>query len=210
MIAHDPQFEEAQIPGCETVGFPSFDGIFRGNEADQANIDEFLTSERRPKILVTFGSMFGMRSEKHWSLVKEATRSWSADVLLVGASAESRTRRGKASFWAVGQVPLSPLYGVADSMIHHGGIGTTYGAIRASTPSIVLPLSCDNLFNGRMMEHHSAGRAIIDPDVSQLSEALEWSLQARARERVGRVAENLKSSTSTVVHVADRVIAAAT
>jgi UDP:flavonoid glycosyltransferase YjiC (YdhE family) len=74
----------------------------------------------------------------------------------------------------VGFVPLSKFLPAADVLVHHGGIGTTFGAIVAGVPSVVLPQAFDQSFNARLVSASGVGAgASAETLTERLREALE-------------------------------------
>lgn len=51
----------------------------------------------------------------------------------------------------VGPEPHDELFGLVDAVVHHGGAGTTGAAVRAGTPSVVLPHFADQFYWGKRL-----------------------------------------------------------
>lgn len=61
---------------------------------------------------------------------------------------------------AVRFLPGSPIASRADVVIHPGGSGTTYQAIRAGTPALVIPSNNEQRINGWLVKKHGVGIAL--------------------------------------------------
>jgi UDP:flavonoid glycosyltransferase YjiC (YdhE family) len=59
-------------------------------------------------------------------------------------------------------VPQADVFAVADAVLCHGGSGTTYGALAAGLPLVVVPLFADQPTNGRLVAGAGAG-VLVEP-----------------------------------------------
>lgn len=120
-----------------------------------------------PLVYLTFGTAFGTAE-------------------LLTAAAEGLAKLGKPVVVATGRVDprdLGPLPGNvtarkwlpqagvlphADLVVHHGGSGTTLGALAAGVPQLVLPQGADQFGNARALSE--AGAAVVVDDVRAIAD----------------------------------------
>ena len=70
-----------------------------------------------------------------------------------------------------------------DLVVHHGGTGTTLGALEHGLPQLVLPRGADQFLNARRLVEVGAGRALVDADAGAVRRAVLALLDDGAPER---------------------------
>jgi UDP:flavonoid glycosyltransferase YjiC (YdhE family) len=143
-----PMLEMAQVPTGETLHLRPVPPPIRAREATA-----------RPMVYVTFGTLFNANLDL-FRLALAALADEPVDVLMtVGHDqdpaelapfpANARVER------FIAQAELLPSCSV---IVHHGGAGTTFGALAHGVPQVILPQGADNFEHAAMCEQ--AGTAI--------------------------------------------------
>lgn len=168
IVLHDPGLLArselaARHPGsgeggpAAAVGFPYWDDAPR-RRFDVDAVARWLDRTSPPLVVVTLGSYMGARRDGLWVEMADAARSLDVRALLVGPGQAPGARHERLEgCLSVGFVPLSQVMGRVAAAVHHGGVGTTFSALRAGTPAVVVPRAFDQPFNARMVEAVSAG-----------------------------------------------------
>ena len=114
----------------------------------------------RPVVYVTFGTLFNSNLDL-FRLALEALADESFDVVMTVGRDQDPT--GVAPFPANVRVeqfiPQAELLPSCRVVVHHGGAGTTFGALAYGVPQVILPQGADNYEHAAMCE--SAGTAIV-------------------------------------------------
>lgn len=193
-------------PGPDPVGFPSWDAVAGGaTEAEAA--DRWLAADG-PTVLVTLGSFLGSATQRAWRAAAEAVADRGLRGLLVGARGAwaQEALGGRADLLCTGFLPLSELLPRVAAAVHHGGIGTTFAALRAGCPAVVVPQAFDQPHNARMVERAGVG---VDGAARPLGPALAAALAPGARERTAEVAAALVPASDAAAATAAAVRRAA-
>jgi UDP:flavonoid glycosyltransferase YjiC (YdhE family) len=119
-----------------------------------------------PLVYVSFGSLVGGLpvGVQVYRAALEAVRDLPVRVLLtVGRTADPAGLGPVPPNVHVEQwVPQADVFAVADAVLCHGGSGTTYGALAAGLPLVVVPLFADQPTNGRLVAGAGAG-VLVEP-----------------------------------------------
>jgi UDP:flavonoid glycosyltransferase YjiC (YdhE family) len=212
VLLHDPaMLKHAEIPWWrqgypEPVGLPYWGGPLH-QQADVSSIDSWLSQVRSPTVLVTMGSFVGTGQIQAWRQLAEVLAGLGVRGLLIGprrAIAEAVADIA-GDFQVAGFLPFAPLAGRVSAFIHHGGLGTTFAALRAGTPSIVRPVAFDQGFNARVVE--SAGAGIEVGIRHTLRQALEQVLTTSSyQETCASIAAQLIPADVATDRVTDRLV----
>lgn len=160
--AHDPAVFDTTGIGLPSLGFPYDDSVFEsGQELDEAI--RFLDGSDEPAVVVSLGSFIGFTHAPFWRHMGSVFGQMGCRFVFLGIAAPDRESLSAVNVHATGTVPLSALLPHADLAIHHGGIGTTYAALFAGVPALVVPSAFDQGYNGRIVERLGVGRILIDP-----------------------------------------------
>lgn len=73
-------------------------------------------------------------------------------------------------------VPQTKVFSVASAIVHHGGSGTTLGALAAAVPQVIMPLFADQPFNAQALAASGVGLAVEHDDPDALRRAVETVL----------------------------------
>ena len=66
-------------------------------------------------------------------------------------------------------VPQATLLPRCAAVVHHGGGGTTFGALAHGVPQVVLPQGADNFSNAERLERAGASRTVLPESVSHVA-----------------------------------------
>ncbi|MFE7521097.1 glycosyltransferase [Streptomyces halstedii] len=128
-------------PGLEVVGpwWPHHDTA----RPLPDRLEDFLRAGPRP-VLIGFGSMAAGDGERLSDLAVRALRRAGLRGILQSGSA-GLTAAGD-DVLTVGDVPHALLFPRVAAVVHHAGAGTTAATLRASVPSVAVPVTADQPF----------------------------------------------------------------
>ena len=129
-----------------------------------------------PPLYVGFGSMASSDSGRLTTAVLEALRVTGRRAILARGWGGLTPDALPSSILQVDFVPHTWLFPRVAGAIHHGGAGTTAAAIRAGTPSIIVPFFADQFFWGRLVAARGLGSEPIPRDrlsAEALAEAID-------------------------------------
>ncbi len=193
-------------PTINISGYPSWDNVaVRAEEPERALA--WMTMAPDPVVAVTLGSFLGLAQGRAWGRALEAVTSCGVRAVLVGAHTRWAREHceGREDVLTTGYLPLSQLLNGTSAVIHHGGLGTTFAALRAGKPAAVMPLAFDQQFNARLLEHVGAG---FDSSDRPLADALRLALGSSETLRVQQLASQLVEPGAAARRAADRIISA--
>jgi UDP:flavonoid glycosyltransferase YjiC (YdhE family) len=131
----------------------------------------------RPLVYVTFGSVAGAIEQfaQVYDRALEAVADLPVSVLLtVGHGADLDRFAGAPDNVRVERwVPQAEVLPRASAVVHHGGSGSTLGALAAGVPAVVVPLFADQPYNARRVEAAGAGLVVAPPDAGAIRDAVE-------------------------------------
>jgi len=143
-----PMLETAQVPTGETLRLRPVPLPVRPRGVTA-----------RPVVYVTFGTFFNYNLDL-FQLALEALADESVNVVMTVGGDQDPT--DLAPFPENARVekfiPQSELLPSCSAVVHHGGAGTTFGALAHGVPQVVIPQGADNYEHAAMCE--SAGTAI--------------------------------------------------
>ncbi|MHB1776637.1 MAG: glycosyltransferase [Acidimicrobiales bacterium] len=161
-VGHDPALR-AVVAGTRAAGFPSWDEPL-ADPAAVAAARDFLGAAGGGRVVVSLGSFLGSVRADLWGPLAGAAVGSPQRFLLVGVPSARRAALSRPNVLALGHLPLSEVLPTADLVVHHGGIGSMYAALRAGLPALVAPLAFDQPFNASLLERCGAGRRLTgDP-----------------------------------------------
>lgn len=157
------------------VGFPYWDGAVEASGAG----DEAQTFIRRgePPFLVTLGSFIGLHRRDVLEVAVDAVVASGRRCLVVGAPREAALGVPRGWACAVPFTPLSTLVAACPLVIHHGGIGTMFGVLRAGRPAVIVPQAYDQFFNAQLIDISGTG---IDASRSTIGVAIDSGVDRQA------------------------------
>lgn len=191
---------------ADAVGFPYWDEV-PGIAADIEAMDRWAAGPAR-RLLVTLGSFIGVARRDAWYAAADAAAEHDLATAFVGA----RGSWAEAEFGSderitcVGFVPLSRYASASEVVVHHGGLGTTFAALRAGRPALVVPQAFDQGDNAHLVEAAGLGlRARPDRITQQLADLL---VDDDRRRRVAQAAAALVDPTHATATAAASILAA--
>lgn len=197
-LLHDPLLLDPEGAAQAAVGFPYWDRV-PGSNSDVAAVDRWL-ERSGPHLLVTLGSFVGRARRAVWEDAASVVAELGISAVFVGARAPwaEAVFSARSDVLCVGFLPLSDLMGRFDAVVHHGGIGTTFAALRGARPAVVVPQAFDQSFNARMVERVGVGLdASSRPLISAVESALQDpGLRERSRDIAGRLRPPIEATTA--------------
>lgn len=171
---------------------------FEGNRTLNSELHAFLQSGNKP-IVINFGSAEHAIKDFHGlakSTIERVTTMGYRAMVLCTMKFEEYTADKNVIF--VDYAAHTALLQHAITIIHHGGIGTVYAALRSGIPQIIVPQILDQHFWAEIISKRNLGRAVYSEDKrysSTLNEAITQILNDKVLlNNVEEVKIQLKSS----------------
>lgn len=171
----DPSPEQGRI-----CGFCWFDrGASTDPDTDEA-LRRFLDSGPSP-IVFTLGTSVVHHGRGFYDLAAAACHRIGKRALLLVGSTEAARRPWPEGVLAVPYAPLSRVLPRGRCTVHHGGIGTTAQAMRAGTPSLIIPFANDEFDNAARVGRLGVGATLSRSKLTErtLAGAIERVLADR-------------------------------
>ncbi|AXB47006.1 glycosyltransferase [Amycolatopsis albispora] len=140
----------------------------------------------RPLIYLTLGTAFGVVEVLRAAI--DGLAPLDADVLVAAGPTIEPGALGELPPNVVVEswVPQADLLPRTDLVVHHGGSGTTLGALAAGVPQLVLPMGADQFTNAAAVVDAGAGARLLPGELGGVSEkarALLSDVDVRAAAR---------------------------
>ena len=186
-------------------------------------LPDWWPGDDRPLVYLTFGTVTAHTpvAQAAYRVATDAAAAMDARVLLTVGRVFDAAQLGPLpdNLHIEAWVPQTDVLAVADAVVGHGGSGTTFGALAAGVPQVVVPLFADQPRNGALVEAAGAGvvvggasggvRTLEPGDAVRIAEAVAEVLASPAyRHGAGRVAAEM-AATPTVDAVVDELLGAA-
>ncbi len=136
----------------------------------QASLPDWWNGSHQPLVYISFGTVAGRLplAPRVFSAALEAVDGLPARVLITTGRTRPAEDLGalplnvRAQTWVDQQAALD----AASIVVCHGGAGTTFGALAAGLPLVVVPFMADQPRNGRLVAEAGAGLLVLpdDPD----------------------------------------------
>jgi hypothetical protein len=223
VLLHDPgllarsELAGAALPGAGdpvgATGFPPWDDAPHQRQ-DVTALEEWLCRSDAASVIVTMGSYLGTRRREEWQEVAAAVGALGLRAAFLGPRRELTEALAGADgdCLVAGYVPLSRVVGQVSAIVHHGGLGTTFAALRAGTPAVVVPRAFDQPFNARLVEDVGAGLACrpgaLQPALARLLERYD-DLKRGTEAVAGELVPGPEATARAVARVERRLEAAA-
>jgi len=144
---------------------------------------------RGPLVYLTLGTAFGTPEVLETALEGLATLGTPIVVATGGVPLGPRPAHVTARPW----VPQAAAISQADLVVHHGGSGTTLGALAAGVPQLVLPQGADQFANAEALVGVGAGVRLLPGELSADAVAEQsrnaYSCREAARAIAAEIAE---------------------
>jgi sterol 3beta-glucosyltransferase len=114
------------------------------NEGLNQNVIDFV--KRKPTVYAGFGSMKKGNPEKIASEIIKGCKALNMQVIISsgwGGLSVGPQFKNDPDVLSIDSVSHSSLFPLVKVILHHGGIGTTHAALRAGTPSVIVPFIVD-------------------------------------------------------------------
>lgn len=160
------------------------------------DLDQFLSSSQ-PVICLGFGSMVSRNSLEFFSAVAKAVKRTGARAVILSGWNEPMHSLQDEDIFIASEVPHSWLFSRVNSVVHHGGAGTTGAAFTAGKPQLVVPFGVDQPFWGGRVAALGTGptpipRRKLCPE--NLAEAIKISLgDKKMIEKAAMIGRQLRS-----------------
>ncbi len=86
-------------------------------------------------------------------------------VVALGDADTSALGRLPANIRLVGWLPLNALLRISSALVHHGGAGSTLGALAVGVPQLALPSGADRHINAKAVHDGGAGLSAAEDDL---------------------------------------------
>lgn len=139
------------------AGFTFYDGTQPGAEL-APELQQFL-DDGEPPIVFTLGSAAVMNAGNFYQESLNAVKQLNRRAVLLMDN-NSSLKDLPANVLAVNYVPYSQIFPHACAIVHQGGIGTTAQALRAGSPTLVMPYSHDQPDNAARLQRLGTSRTI--------------------------------------------------
>jgi sterol 3beta-glucosyltransferase len=116
----------------------------KDNESLSQNVVDFVN--RKPTVYAGFGSMKKGNPEKIATEIIKGCKALNMQVIISsgwGGLAVGPQFKNDPEVLFLDSVSHSNLFPLVKVVLHHGGIGTTHAALRAGTPSVIVPFIVD-------------------------------------------------------------------
>jgi UDP:flavonoid glycosyltransferase YjiC (YdhE family) len=179
------------------IGYPYTDVLSDLSEPTN-KVLAWIESSNRPLVVITAGSFLSWAAPWFWELARRSVTGLGARVLLLNVPQSMRCETPEVL--ATGFRPLSALLEHADLIVQHGGIGVTYAALRAGTPSVIVPIAFDQARTGSHIHRLGAGIVVNERTASAVRRAITsvWDDRRRYAERARVAVGELIPSDSAV------------
>jgi UDP:flavonoid glycosyltransferase YjiC (YdhE family) len=153
--------------------------------------------DARPLAYVTFGSVAGampMTAPAYAAAIEAVATLDVRALLTVGLEADlDALPPAPANLRIERWVPQADALAGAAAVVHHGGAGSTLGALAAGLPSVVVPLFADQPHNARRVAASGAGIVVAPPRAEAIRDALARLLDGECRTAPRRIATELRA-----------------
>lgn len=156
-----------------------------------ADLETFLTAGPTP-VYVGFGSAAGTVGHRNLDRIVAAA-ALSRRRVITPALGGTAPGQVDERVFAVGDLPHDWLFPQLAGVVHHGGAGTSYAALRAGVPSVALPLGFDQSFHALRLRALRVGpapvpmRLITSGGLSRLLTQLSGPAYRRTAAQLGRL-----------------------
>jgi len=113
----------------------------------------------RPRILVSRSTVPGPGADPMPAALAVAGEVDAEIVLIRPDSRTARRAQGSPHVRTVGWVPLTDVMPLCAAIVHHGGAGTSVGALSAGVPQLAVPGPGDRRHNAELVARRGAGLA---------------------------------------------------
>lgn len=129
--------------------------------AEPQELPEWVSAHEKPLVYLTFGTAFA-RLDLIQNAIAGLSRLEVEVLVATGPEVEaSLVENVPSNVHVLSWVPQADLLAHADLAVHHGGSGTTVGAMTAGVPQLVLPQGADQFRNAETVENAGLGARLV-------------------------------------------------
>lgn len=153
--------------------------------------------DRKPTAYFGFGSMVAGDAQARTKLCIEAARAAGLQSLIVGGWGGLAEPGISDDVFFAEAVDHGSVFDKVSVAVHHGGAGTTHAALRAGTPSVIIPFLADQPWWGDLLFSKGLSPKLIAQKsltIPKLRKALLEALELR--EGIQLIAEKMKTESS--------------
>ncbi|WP_103351091.1 glycosyltransferase [Amycolatopsis sp. CA-128772] len=147
---------------------------------------------RRPLIYLTLGTAFGTPEVLEAAIEGLATLGTHVVVATGGVAVGPQPVHVTARPW----VPQAAAISQADLVVHHGGSGTTLGALAAGVPQLVLPQGADQFANAEALLAAGAAVRLLPGELSADAVAEQARKASSCRDAARAIAAEIAAMPS--------------
>jgi Erythromycin biosynthesis protein CIII-like, C-terminal domain/Erythromycin biosynthesis protein CIII-like, N-terminal domain len=189
--------------------FPDTHRVREPTPGPPGPLPDWWNGSRAPLVYVSFGTVLGhmAMAAEAYRIAMQAVAGIDARVLLTTGRRFDASQLGRlpGNVHVETWVDQADVIHEADVVVCHGGSGTTFGALAAGVPVVIVPLFADQFANGAKVAEAGAGiavgagrdssgrrRPLGQDDVPHIAEAIE-TVRARPsyREQARRIAAEM-------------------
>jgi UDP:flavonoid glycosyltransferase YjiC (YdhE family) len=167
---------------------------FREASGDSRGIDDWWNGSRAPLVYASFGTVLGHMSVAAgvYETIFRAVQSIDARVLLTVGRHFDRSRLGPVpgNVHVEAWVDQADVFAEADLVVCHGGSGTSFGALAAGLPLVVVPVFADQFTNAGRIAECGAGIAV---DTGRRPDGSREPLSAADAPRITKAIEAVRA-----------------
>jgi UDP:flavonoid glycosyltransferase YjiC (YdhE family) len=120
------------------------------------------TRSSRPLVYVTFGTFFSHNIEIFRPVLEGLAEEPIDIVVTVGSDGDPAALAPFPANTRVERfIPQAELLPRCDAVVHHGGAGTTFGALAHGLPQLVIPQGADNFTHAAMVDQAGDGLVLL-------------------------------------------------
>lgn len=149
-------------PQVRQAGFPLYDGD--KTQGLDAGLQAFLAAGS-PPVVFTPGSAMG-HGHAFFQAAVQACQTLGQRGVLLTTQSQQIPARLPATVHHSAYAPFGLLLPHASALVHHGGIGNTAQALRASLPQLITPMAFDQFDNAMRLERLGVAASVARQDTT--------------------------------------------
>jgi UDP:flavonoid glycosyltransferase YjiC (YdhE family) len=178
-------------------------------EVPTAADDEVVSwiAEGTPPICFAFGSMSMKSPADTIAMISEACAQLGERALICAGSSGISTDARAEHVMVVDRMNYAAIFPACRAVVHHGGAGTTAGALRAGVPTLILWSAPDRQMWGEVIKRLKVGttRRFSSTTRKSLTADLQQIITPPYLHRAREIAAQMKTPAESVAAAADRI-----
>jgi sterol 3beta-glucosyltransferase len=174
------------------------------HEPDKEEVDQIVLDfvNRKDTVYAGFGSMKKGNPQKITAEIIKGVKKLNMQVLVStgwGGLAVSQDFVNDPDVMCVKSVSHTKIFPLVKVILHHGGIGTTHAALRAGTPSVIVPFIVDQPWWAHKLHKQELGPKSLPLRKLKSKKVSQRILQAlRYQSKVFNIAQDMKLDNGVV------------